>query len=116
MLKNIVSGGQTGADQAGLRAAKAAGIETGGWAPHGWTTEKGPAPWLADYGLAECPIPGYPARTDRRDVAGHAEPDVRPARPDRRDFAMMNRSRRTPRQPPRGATGAPPSPSRRPAR
>jgi hypothetical protein len=64
MLKKIVSGGQTGADQAGLRAAKAAGIETGGWAPHGWTTEKGPAPWLADYGLAECPIPGFPARTE----------------------------------------------------
>lgn len=64
MLNKIVSGGQAGADQAGLRAARAAGIETGVWAPKGWTTEKGEAPWLADYGLAECPTPGYPPRTE----------------------------------------------------
>ena len=35
----IVSGGQTGADQGGLEAAKEAGIRTGGWAPDkfvGW--------------------------------------------------------------------------------
>jgi Circularly permutated YpsA SLOG family len=60
----IVSGGQTGADQAGLRAARAAGIETGGWAPKGWDTEDGPAPWLEDFGLIECPVTGYPARTE----------------------------------------------------
>ena len=54
-LRKVVSGGQTGADQAGLRAARAAGIETGGWAPKGWETEEGPAPWLSDYGLKECP-------------------------------------------------------------
>jgi hypothetical protein len=64
MLKKIVSGGQTGADQAALRAASAARIETGGWAPKGWTTEKGAAPWLADYGLAEHPSPDYPPRTE----------------------------------------------------
>ena len=62
-LQRIVSGGQTGADQAGLRAARAAGIETGGWAPKGWATEDGPAEWLADFGLTECPTPGYPPRT-----------------------------------------------------
>jgi hypothetical protein len=28
-LKRIISGGQTGADQAGLRAARACGFETG---------------------------------------------------------------------------------------
>jgi hypothetical protein len=60
----IISGGQTGADQAGLRAARAAGIETGGWAPKGWSTEDGPAPWLAEFGLFECPNAGYPARTE----------------------------------------------------
>src|SRR3954468_15967071 len=63
-LRRVVSGGQTGADQAGLRAAKAAGIETGGWAPLGWETEEGPAPWLAAFGLKACPKKGYPARTE----------------------------------------------------
>jgi hypothetical protein len=55
--------GQAGSDQAGLRAARACGISTGGWAPLGWETEDGPAPWLADFGLTECPEPGDPART-----------------------------------------------------
>lgn len=63
MLRLIVSGGQTGADQAGLRAADAAGIPTGGWAPKGWLTEDGPAPWLAEFGLKEHPKEGYPERT-----------------------------------------------------
>jgi hypothetical protein len=55
MLDRVISGGQTGADQAALRAARACGISTGGWAPRGWLTEAGPAPWLAEWGLAECP-------------------------------------------------------------
>lgn len=59
----VISGGQTGVDQAALRAAKALGIETGGWAPRGWLTEDGPAPWLADYGLEEMRVVDYPART-----------------------------------------------------
>jgi Circularly permutated YpsA SLOG family len=59
----VISGGQTGADQAGLRAARGAGIPTGGFASLGWETEDGPAPWLADFGLVECPEAGYPART-----------------------------------------------------
>lgn len=63
MLDRVVSGGQTGADQAGLRAARSANVPTGGWAPLGWLTEDGPAPWLAEWGLVECPDPGYPART-----------------------------------------------------
>jgi hypothetical protein len=63
MIERVISGGQTGVDQAALRAARAAGIPTGGWAARGWATEDGPAPWLADFGLAECPEPGYPART-----------------------------------------------------
>lgn len=64
MLVKVISGGQTGADQAGLRAAAASGLETGGVAPKGWLTEDGPAPWLADYGLTECQTEGYPARTE----------------------------------------------------
>lgn len=59
----VISGGQTGVDQAALRAAISCGLRTGGYAPKGWLTEDGPAHWLADYGLVECPDPGYAART-----------------------------------------------------
>jgi Circularly permutated YpsA SLOG family len=62
-LEKVISGGQTGADQAGLRATQAAGIPTGGCAPKGWQTEYGPAPWLAEYGLTERLKASYPART-----------------------------------------------------
>ena len=65
-LRKIISGGQTGADQGGLRAGRALGLETGGWAPPGWRTLDGPAPWLADYGLVESTQSGvgnYAART-----------------------------------------------------
>lgn len=55
----IISGGQTGADQAGLRAAKRFGLETGGWAPVGWLTENGATPRLAEFGLRECETPDY---------------------------------------------------------
>jgi hypothetical protein len=51
MLERVISGGQTGVDQAALRVAKAIGLATGGWAPLGWETEDGPASWLAGYGL-----------------------------------------------------------------
>ena len=43
----VISGGQTGVDQAALRAAKAAGIETGGWMPKGFRTLAGPRPEFA---------------------------------------------------------------------
>lgn len=71
MIAKIISGGQTGADAAGLRAARRFGVATGGFAPKGWLTEDGPAPWLADYGLTECPTPGYPARTRANAEAAH---------------------------------------------
>lgn len=62
MLEKVISGGQTGVDQAALRAAHACGIETGGWAPAMWQTEDGPAPWLTRYGML--PHSGsYAART-----------------------------------------------------
>ena len=50
----IISGGQTGADQGALRAALDLGISTGGVAPKGYKTETGPhqvLPYV--YGLPE---------------------------------------------------------------
>ena len=42
MIKLVISGGQSGADQAGWRAAQACDIPTGGWMPFGFLTEEGP--------------------------------------------------------------------------
>jgi len=54
MLKKVISGGQCGADQAGLKAAKDYGFRTGGWAPKGWKTKEGKRPTLLkSYGLKE---------------------------------------------------------------
>jgi hypothetical protein len=69
MIELVISGGQSGADLAGLQAASEANIPTGGTACKGWKIrppgEKRDvaAPWLADYGLVECDRAGYPART-----------------------------------------------------
>ena len=64
MIQKIISGGQTGADQGGLQAARELGISTGGFAPRGWLTEDGPMRALLQYfGLKECAQHGYPART-----------------------------------------------------
>ena len=63
IIDQLISGGQTGADQAALRAARALGIRTGGYAPKGWRTDDGPAPWLADYGLVEHFSAQYAPRT-----------------------------------------------------
>ena len=41
MITKIISGGQSGADQAGLAAAKVLRLDTGGTAPTGFRTEKG---------------------------------------------------------------------------
>jgi hypothetical protein len=54
MLDQIVSGGQTGADQAAWRAAEAYGVRTGGWMPQGFLTDEGPRPEFAQqFGAAE---------------------------------------------------------------
>lgn len=64
MLKKIISGGQTGADQGALHGASIAGIETGGTAPKGWQTERGPNPsLLKHYNLCQFQYFGYAART-----------------------------------------------------
>jgi hypothetical protein len=65
----IISGGQTGADTGALLAARELGIETGGVAPKGWLTENGAEEArLRGFGLIECDVAGFPART-RRNVA-----------------------------------------------
>ena len=73
MIKKVVSGGQTGADQAGLRAARIAGLKTGGFAPKGFKTNSGEAPWLGDlYGLQESKTSSYSARTRKNVEAASA--------------------------------------------
>lgn len=63
-LVKVVSGGNTGADIAGLVAAKALNIPTGGYAPKGWRTEDGPKPELGSvYGLVESVSASYVVRT-----------------------------------------------------
>jgi hypothetical protein len=49
----VISGGQTGADQGALHAARKAGIETGGWITKGYLTTIGRCPELAEFGLVE---------------------------------------------------------------
>lgn len=64
MLDCVISGGQTGADQAGWRAAKAAGIPTGGKMPRGYLTEDGERPGLREeFGAKALGSPAYPPRT-----------------------------------------------------
>lgn len=58
----VVSGGQTGADRAGLDWAIAAGIAYGGWCPKGRRAEDGEIP--STYVLKETPGSGYLQRTE----------------------------------------------------
>lgn len=58
MVFKVISGGQTGADRAGLDAAKRLGIPTGGTAPKDYYTTDGPAPELQGYGLVELDLAG----------------------------------------------------------
>ena len=69
MLRKVISGGQTGVDIAALRAAKACGLETGGWVPKGCRTLDGPNYDLVKvYGCVEDSSSQYPPRT-RRNVS-----------------------------------------------
>ena len=58
----IVSGGQTGADRAGLDWALGHHVAHGGWCPKGRRAEDGTVP--TQYELAEMPRPGYLQRTE----------------------------------------------------
>jgi NOL1/NOP2/fmu family ribosome biogenesis protein len=62
-LERIVSGGQTGADQAALDVAIELGIPHGGWVPKGRRTEQGPLP--EKYRMKEMPTDSYPKRTEQ---------------------------------------------------
>ncbi len=63
-LERVISGGQTGADRAGLIAARAAGIATGGWMPKGFRALDGARPEFAElYGIREHTSDRYPPRT-----------------------------------------------------
>lgn len=63
LLSKIISGGQTGADRAGLDAAKELGIATGGRCPRLYRTETGSDPSLKQYGLTETASSDYSERT-----------------------------------------------------
>ena len=63
MIKKIISGGQTGADQAALDTAIKLKIPHGGWIPKGRITEGGPFP--DKYQLVEMPTDSYPKRTEQ---------------------------------------------------
>lgn len=70
MVEKVISGGQTGVDQAALYAAEDMGIQTGGWMPKGFITQAGPRPEFAErFGMQEDASPKYPPRT-RLNVAG----------------------------------------------
>jgi hypothetical protein len=60
-IQRIVSGGQTGADRAGLAWAIRAQIPHGGWCPKGRQAEDGIIP--AQYRLVETPLRDYSQRT-----------------------------------------------------
>lgn len=64
MLRKVISGGQTGADQGALEGALLAGVSTGGYCPKGFKTETG-ANWdlLHKYHLQETESFGYLTRT-----------------------------------------------------
>jgi hypothetical protein len=63
MLRKIISGGQTGADRAGLDFAIETGLEHGGYVPRGRKAEDGR---IDDrYNLVELTTSSYPARTRR---------------------------------------------------
>jgi hypothetical protein len=61
-VDRIVSGGQTGADRAGLDVAQEHGVPVGGWCPRGRRAEDGMID--ARYPLEETPSGDYLQRTD----------------------------------------------------
>ena len=63
MITKIISGGQTGADQAALDFAIQYNIPHGGWIPKGRLTENGPL--SEKYQLKEMPTSSHPKRTEK---------------------------------------------------
>lgn len=62
MIEKIISGGQTGADQAALDLAIELGLPHGGWVPRGRKTEKGRLPQR--YRMQETSAIDYAQRTE----------------------------------------------------
>lgn len=69
MIQKIISGGQTGADQAALDAAIELRIPHGGWVPKGRKTENGILP--EKYQLKEMPTERYRERTEQNIIDSH---------------------------------------------
>lgn len=63
LIAKIISGGQTGADQAALDAAIAKGCPYGGWLPKGRKTENGPL--SIKYVMSEMGTGDYRKRTEK---------------------------------------------------
>ncbi|GAH86529.1 unnamed protein product, partial [marine sediment metagenome] len=63
LVKKVISGGQTGVDQAGLEAAKELGIKTGGYIPRGFLTENGSDYSLKKFNLTEMKSTSYVIRS-----------------------------------------------------
>ena len=63
MIEKIISGGQSGTDQAAINAAIKLGITHGGWMPNGRITEDGLLP--ERYDLIELPSKFHPQRTKK---------------------------------------------------
>ncbi len=71
MVQKIISGGQTGVDQAALDAAMDVGLAYGGWLPAGRRTERGPLPQRYAH-MQELPTESYPERTRKNVEAADA--------------------------------------------
>ena len=70
VLSKIVSGGQTGVDQAALEAAIAMGVEHGGWCPAGRRSERGRIP--DGFQLRETRERNYVVRTEKNVIDSDA--------------------------------------------
>jgi len=64
VIKKVISGGQTGADRAGIDAAIEMGISYGGWLPKGRKAEDGTVPGKYSF-MQEMTRGGYPKRTEQ---------------------------------------------------
>lgn len=62
LIRAVVSGGQTGVDQAALRAAQRSGLDTGGWCPPGRQCDAGTIP--ARFPMRETPDDRSPDAPD----------------------------------------------------
>lgn len=69
-LYKVISGAQTGADQAGLYVARDFGLETGGHIARTFRTSLGPMPYLAEFGIIEHSSFDYPPRTKQNALHG----------------------------------------------